>query len=129
MDYVKLFKKGEWVRTAQRFVHDKTKLGALAVEGVKYVHDKQSLYEVKSDFILLCDYVKDVATGRYKGYKTWNLTVIVAAILYVISPIDIVPDFLVGGFLDDLSIVAWALKKMDAELTAYRDSRPRLPVQ
>lgn len=122
MDFVKMFKRGNWIKTAKKFVGDNTKLGALAVEAMRYAREKRSLDEVKDDITLLCNYVKDIALGRYKGYKTWNLTVIVAALLYIISPVDVIPDFLVGGFIDDLGIIAWALGKMSSELDTYKRS-------
>ena len=122
MDFVKMFKQGNWMKTAKKFVGDNTKLGALAMEAMRYAKEKRSLDEVKDDITLLCNYVKDIALGRYKGYKTWNLTVIVAALLYIISPVDVIPDFLVGGFIDDLGIIAWALGKMSSELDTYKRS-------
>ncbi len=122
MDFVKMFKQGNWMKTAKKFVGDNTKLGALAMETMRYAREKRSLDEVKDDITLLCNYVKDIALGRYKGYKTWNLTVIVAALLYIISPVDVIPDFLVGGFIDDLGIIAWALGKMSSELDTYKRS-------
>ena len=122
MDFVKMFKQGNWMKTAKKFVGDNTKLGALAMEAMRYAREKRSLDEVKDDITLLCNYVKDIALGRYKGYKAWNLTVIVAALLYIISPVDVIPDFLVGGFIDDLGIIAWALGKMSSELDTYKRS-------
>lgn len=101
---------------------DNSKLSALALEAMRYAKEKKSLDDVKDDILLLCNYVKDIATGRYKGYKTWNLTVIIAALLYIISPVDVIPDFLVGGFVDDIGIIAWALGKMSSELDAYKRS-------
>ncbi len=64
--------------------------------------------------------MRDVATGRYKHYKVWNLTIIVAAIIYLVSPIDAIPDFIVGGFIDDMSVIAWAFSKVGKELKMYR---------
>jgi len=123
VNFVKLFKQGSWLRSAQNFVNSKSKLAALAMEAVNYVREKQSLGDIKDDVTLLCAYVRDVAKGNYKGYSKKNLTIIVAALIYVISPIDIIPDFLVGGFLDDVGIVAWAMSKVGKELTSYRLAR------
>ncbi len=122
MDFVKLFKQGSWIKSAKKFVGDNSKLSALALEAMRYAKEKKSLDDVKDDILLLCNYVKDIATGRYKGYKTWNLTVIIAALLYIISPVDVIPDFLIGGFVDDIGIIAWALGKMSSELDAYKRS-------
>ena len=69
------------------------------------------------------DYIIDVATGHYKDYSKGNLTLIVAAVLYVVSPLDIIPDFLiVAGLIDDAAIIAWAFNEMNKELTKYQDS-------
>lgn len=113
--------KAAWLKLAQKFVGDNMKLLALAGEAVSYVTKKKgNVKEMRDDVLLLCAYVRDVATGRYKGYKVWNLTVIVAAILYLVSPIDAIPDFIVGGFIDDMSVIAWAFSKVGKELKMYK---------
>ena len=113
--------KAAWLKLAQRFVGDNVKLLALAGEAVRYVSKKKgNVTEMKDDVLLLCAYVRDVATGRYNGYKVWNLTIIVAAIIYLVSPIDAIPDFIVGGFIDDMSVIAWAFSKVGKELSMYK---------
>lgn len=120
MNFVSLFARGGWIARARRFVNNRSKLAALAMQASYYVRRKRSLQEVKSDIVLLGHYVRDVATCRYHGYKTANLIVIVAVLIYMVSPLDIIPDFLPGGFIDDISIVAWAVKRFTEELTNYR---------
>ena len=113
--------KAAWLKLAQKFVGDNMKLLALAGEAVSYVTKKKgNVKDMRDDVLLLCAYVRDVATGRYKGYKVWNLTVIVAAIIYLVSPIDAIPDFIVGGFIDDMSVIAWAFSKVGKELKMYK---------
>lgn len=43
--------------------------------------------------------------------------IITAALGYLILPIDLVPDWLPGGFIDDGLILAWALKQMQGVIT------------
>lgn len=113
--------KAAWLKLAQKFVGDNMKLLALTGEAVRYVSKKKcNVKEMRDDVLLLCAYVRDVATGRYKGYKVWNLTIIVAAIIYLVSPIDAIPDFIVGGFIDDMSVIAWAFSKVGKELSMYK---------
>ncbi len=51
----------------------------------------------------------------------WKVKAILAfAIVYLLSPFDLVPDWIIGfGFLDDLTVVsllvAWALKIADKQ--------------
>lgn len=43
--------------------------------------------------------------------STWTKMIPVAAFLYIVSPIDLVPDFIVGlGQLDDLTILLGGLR-------------------
>ena len=39
--------------------------------------------------------------------------IITAALGYLILPIDLIPDFLLGGFLDDGAILNWTLNQME----------------
>jgi uncharacterized membrane protein YkvA (DUF1232 family) len=42
-------------------------------------------------------------------------------VLYVVSPVDFVPDFIPGiGFLDDAAVVALVLHSMAQDLAAFR---------
>lgn len=45
--------------------------------------------------------------GRYDG--RWRLTLMTVATLYIVSPVDLIPEalFLVAGLIDDAVVVAW----------------------
>ena len=50
----------------------------------------------------------------------------VVALTYVISPIDIIPDFLpLIGVVDDLGLVALVLSMLSGEVRAYEDKARR----
>lgn len=46
----------------------------------------------------------------------WAKTVIISALGYFIMPIDAIPDFLPGGFTDDISTLATALTTVHAHV-------------
>lgn len=83
--------------------------------------EKAPLLDAKvSDFNLLLSMGKDVYAGKYKMNK-WNMSVIVATILYVISPLDAIPDIIpILGWLDDITIVGYAISKLADEITKYK---------
>jgi len=65
--------------------------------------------------------IRAYATGEYREVSWQSLTLIVAAILYFVMPIDLIPDFLVGvGYLDDVAVVAWVMSVVSSELEAFR---------
>lgn len=65
--------------------------------------------------------------GEYRAISPKALVTIVAGLLYFVSPIDAIPDWLLGvGFLDDIAVLGWILKTVADELArfkAWRDSQ------
>lgn len=120
MNFVTKFLKGNWLGKAKLYAFSPGKIKALLLQLGCYL-SKNGLSGAKDTLLLMRDYLRDVSTGRYKDYDAKKLTVIVAAIIYVITPLDLLPDFIPTGFIDDLSIIAWALKQADAELQRYRN--------
>ena len=81
----------------------------------------ENLADKTKDFKLLLQMAKDTFAGRYK-MDMWNLSVIVGTIVYVISPIDAVPDFIpVLGWLDDAAIVGYAINRLGEEMKKYKE--------
>ncbi|MEN5303507.1 YkvA family protein [Pseudomonas sp. TWI628] len=65
--------------------------------------------------------------GEYRAISPKALVTIVAGLLYFVSPIDAIPDWILGvGFLDDIAVLGWVLKTVADELArfkAWRDSQ------
>lgn len=72
------------------------------------------------EFRLLIAMGKDVLAGRYRMDK-WNLSIIVATIAYVVSPLDAIPDVVpLMGWVDDVTIVSYAVSKLTEEMKKYK---------
>ena len=128
MSYVSRFLKGNWMKKAGTYAFNPKKMKALLFQLGKYV-TKNGLSSVKENLLLMKDYLYDVTTGKYKDYDVKKLMVIVGAVIYVVTPFDILPDFIPPGLIDDLSIVAWALKEASAELEKYKQKTKNLPTE
>jgi uncharacterized membrane protein YkvA (DUF1232 family) len=75
---------------------------------------------LRSKLRLLWMVLRDYANGTYRTVPWKAVAAVAAAAFYVVSPIDLIPDFLFPiGFTDDLLVVAltWGLVKR--ELRAY----------
>jgi uncharacterized membrane protein YkvA (DUF1232 family) len=72
------------------------------------------------DVELLISLIQDYDKGNYQEIPWESLSGILTALLYVISPIDLIPDFIpVIGTLDDAVVVAVCLKLVKNDLDAY----------
>ena len=120
MGFVAEFLKGSWMEKAKGYAFNPRKMKDLLLQLGKYV-SKNGLTNVKDTLVLMKDYLYDVTTGKYKEYDGKKLLVIIAAVIYVVTPFDIMPDFIPPGFIDDLSIVAWAMKEAAEELERYKN--------
>lgn len=71
-------------------------------------------------------FAKDVkALYRYmkdKHIAWYRKTIVVAALIYFIIPIDTIPDFTpLFGYLDDLGVIVAAIKYLGSEIVPYYD--------
>lgn len=70
---------------------------------------------------IMLEMVKDYAARRYREVPYWAIGAISLALLYVINPLDVVPDVLFGiGYLDDATVIAFCLRLIEKELEKYR---------
>ena len=70
---------------------------------------------------LMLSLVKDYVTGAYREVPYWAISATALTLLYVLNPVDILPDLIPGiGYLDDATVVAFCLKLMERELDKYK---------
>jgi uncharacterized membrane protein YkvA (DUF1232 family) len=75
----------------------------------------------KEHTFLLGRLVTAYARGQYRCIPLKSFLAIVAAILYFLNPLDLVPDALIGiGLADDLAVLSWVFKTLKDELQAFR---------
>jgi len=74
-----------------------------------------------TDLPLLFRLLKAWKDGSYRGLSMRTLASLVAALIYVVSPVDFMPDFIPGiGLLDDAAVLAFLLHSMTQDLAAFR---------
>ena len=80
-----------------------------------------NLKEYFDDFKDLFSLFKDFYKGNYKEVPWLVIASIGGSLLYVLSPIDLIPDFIpVVGYLDDAAVFAACLKFVNEDLEKYR---------
>jgi uncharacterized membrane protein YkvA (DUF1232 family) len=74
------------------------------------------------DFKLLIAVIQDYWKGKYREVPFWTVAAIVCALLYVLNPLDLIPDVIpVIGYLDDAAVVAACLALVRQDLHNYKE--------
>ena len=102
--------------TPQDEANVREKFAAALSVAVKKGADSKLVDGAKSLWAMLTD--KDYVV-------TWQTkSLIVAALAYFVSPVDLVPDAVPGfGWADDALVIVTALHMLEEELAAYRKAR------
>jgi len=83
--------------------------------------DKGSIGETKDSLLSLFRLAKAYGTGEYRSISWSNLVLLVASIIYFVTPIDLIPDFLLAmGYFDDVAILTWTVKAISEELDQFK---------
>ena len=103
-------------------LNDKNKTLNKVQQGFKKASENQgALSGIWDQLQLFFSLTKDYANGNYTAVPKSTIISILAAILYFLSPLDLIPDFVFGlGFIDDAFILSYIFKKVIKELDKYR---------
>ena len=73
--------------------------------------------DVKLLFLLIRDYWN----GVYRDVSIWSILVFSIGIIYILSPIDIIPDFNLGiGQIDDAVVLLLCFNFLEKDLYKYK---------
>jgi uncharacterized membrane protein YkvA (DUF1232 family) len=60
------------------------------------------------------------AKGDYKNISTSSIIAVIAALIYFVNPIDLIPDFIpVIGQIDDIIVLGYLIKKWNKEIERF----------
>jgi uncharacterized membrane protein YkvA (DUF1232 family) len=80
-----------------------------------------ALADLWDDIRLMWSLIKDYTEGNYKQVPWSTIAAVAGAFLYLLSPIDIIPDFIpMAGFIDDAIVIVLALKMIKKDLDLYK---------
>ncbi|SEQ50196.1 Protein of unknown function [Solimonas aquatica] len=86
----------------------------------KIVSGSGPLGKLLNDVKLMFSLIRDYANGSYREVPWASIAAIVGALAYVLSPVDLIPDFIpVVGYMDDAMVVGLCLRLVGEDLAKY----------
>jgi uncharacterized membrane protein YkvA (DUF1232 family) len=83
--------------------------------------NKGALTAVWDKLHLLLSFAKDYSQGNYTHVPTGSIIAVFASLVYFVSPLDFIPDFIFGlGFIDDVYILTLVYKQVAKDLEKYK---------
>lgn len=118
IDFEQIFKNLDGMANA--IYVDNDRLKKLLIAAKKKAEGNKQLSELWQDLKILLELIKDWMKGEYKELTKSTVLLIIGSLIYLVNPIDLIPDFLIGGFIDDLAVLGYVIKKISDELNAYK---------
>jgi uncharacterized membrane protein YkvA (DUF1232 family) len=77
--------------------------------------------KLKNEIIILLQLLRDYKNKKYTKPPWMSIAAIVFALLYVLNPLDLVPDFIpFVGYIDDASMLALTLRMISGDVQDYQ---------
>ncbi len=100
------------------------------VESVMYnadeIHEKLSSLNGLGKYSelgkIMLSMLKDIKSGEYDETPWFTIATIVLALLYLVNPLDMIPDFIPGiGYIDDVAVFSVSIAWIETDLHKYLD--------
>ncbi len=107
---------------AKEAVNDKEKAQDILDKAMKKASEvKGPLEKVWESLTLMFGIVADWIKGKYKDVPLGSIIGIIGALIYFLSPIDAIPDFIpVIGYLDDVFVIGLVIAQVSSDLEKYK---------
>ncbi len=97
---------------------------ATVINNIEDILNKSSngpLADFFNDIKTMCEMIKAWVSKEYKGVPVKTIGMIILTLVYVFSPIDIIPDFIPGvGLIDDATMVAACIAAAKSDIEDFR---------
>ncbi|MGY8977665.1 MAG: YkvA family protein [Cytophagales bacterium] len=112
-------------RQAKRILEEQSQVKALFGQVSKKLQtlsgSHKQINELLEHVQLFLRMIKKSFSGEYSSFSNKTLLSLVFGLLYFVTPMDVVPDFIpLLGFSDDLSIIYFIIKNFKSDIEAFK---------
>jgi len=108
---------------AEEYTRDPQKAQKLLDDAVKktktYEKNRGSFSEVWGYLTALIRLLRAYIRKDYQEIPWETIVLVIGAVIYFVSPIDLIPDWLPLGFVDDAAVIAFVIKRIKTDLDDF----------
>jgi len=109
------------LKAARLLKNTRQTIDAVSQGARKADQHRHALAAVWDELSSLLRMVKGWGTGAYREVPWRTIVLSTGAILYLLDPVDLVPDFIpVLGFIDDVAVLRWVMAAIQSDLSKFR---------
>ena len=113
-------KKG--FQKAEAILNDDAKIEAFLQKAEAKLAQMPKIGGALADIPVLISLLRRYVKKEYRDISMLSLVAVVSALLYWLSPIDVIPDSLFGiGWVDDVAVMGLCLKWIHEDMEKYRE--------
>lgn len=112
------------LKDAASYARDPVRLRALIDEAVKKARrmPKGPFKDAWPYFLAMLRLLRAWYAGTYRKVPWQTILLVIASVIYVVNPLDFIPDAILGiGLLDDATVVGFVVRTVKAQLDAFMD--------
>jgi uncharacterized membrane protein YkvA (DUF1232 family) len=84
--------------------------------------DHVNLKELINQVQLLMRMLTKYFNGEYNGFSQGTILTLLFGLVYFLTPLDVIPDFIpLVGFSDDLSVIYFIIKNLRKDIAAFNE--------
>ncbi|PIY10594.1 MAG: hypothetical protein COZ18_05735 [Flexibacter sp. CG_4_10_14_3_um_filter_32_15] len=85
-------------------------------------NDRPVSTEVKEKFKTLLRLIRALYKKEYKDFPWGSLVKATATIIYLVSPLDLIPDFIpFVGMMDDFALISWTISSLSDDIKDFEN--------
>ena len=109
---------------AENILNDEDKMERFLQRLEKKLSNIPALGGALSEVPVMISLVKSYIRKEYTELPAGTVIAVISALIYFLSPVDLIPDFIPGvGLLDDAAVVALCLSQVKSDLDEYKEWR------
>lgn len=108
-------------KEAEHIITSDTKIAKLLDDVfLKIGESSEWFYKVQDNVIALARMLRAWIKGDYKNISTKSIIAVLAALIYFVNPIDLIPDFIpILGQIDDIIVLGYLIKQLNKEIERF----------